>query len=122
MKSTDGGATWNTTGLSYLQSNTDIIQRLLIHPNNPNILLAATTNGIYRTADAGATWTLVDPGHVFSMAFHPFQPDTIYAVNNTDIRASYNAGLTWTTIHPGIGSGDRCTIFLSLPMKGIHSY
>ena len=113
MKSTDGGATWNTTGLSYLQSNTDIIQRLLIHPNNPNILLAATTNGIYRTADAGATWTLVDPGHVFSMAFHPFQPDTIYAVNNTDIRASYNAGLTWTTIHAGIGSGDRCTIAVS---------
>lgn len=113
MKSIDGGATWAATGLSYIQSDRDIIQKLLIHPNNPNVLLAATTNGIYRTADAGATWTLVDAGHTFSMAFRPFQPDTIYAVNTTDLHVSYDAGLTWSTLYPGIGGGDRCTIAVS---------
>jgi photosystem II stability/assembly factor-like uncharacterized protein len=114
MKSTNGGATWNTTGLSYLQSNRDIIQKLLIHPNNPNILLAATRNGIYRTSDAGATWTVVDTGHVFSMAFHPLHPDTVYAINTVNLRVSYNAGLTWQTLYPGMNSsGDRCTIAVS---------
>ncbi len=113
MKSTDGGATWTATGFSYLQSDQDIIQKLLIHPNNPNVLLAATTNGVYRTADAGATWTLVDAGHTFSMAFHPFQPDTVYSIHNTDLHVSYDAGLTWSTLYPSIGSGDRCTIAVS---------
>ena len=114
MKSTDGGNTWHTTGLSYLQLNRDIIQRLLIHPDNPNILLAATRNGIFRTADAGATWALVDTGHVFSMEFHPLQPDTIYAVNTANVDISYDAGLTWHMAYAAINSsGDRCTIAVS---------
>jgi photosystem II stability/assembly factor-like uncharacterized protein len=114
MKSTDGGHTWDTTGLSYLQSNTDIIQKLLIHPNKPDILLAATRNGIFRTTDAGATWTKVDSGHVYSMAFRPQRPDTIYAVNTNDLRVSYNAGATWQTLFAGINSvHSRCTIGVS---------
>ncbi len=114
MKSTNGGASWNTTGLSYLQTNKDIIQRLLIHPKKTNILLAATRNGIKRTTDAGATWTTVDPGHVFSMAFRPQSPDTVYAINNADLRVSYNAGATWQTLKAGMNpSGNRCTIGVS---------
>jgi len=113
MKSTDGGSTWHTTGLSYLESNRDNIQRLLIHPNNPNILLAATRHGIYRTSDAGVTWSVVDTSHVYTMAFHPQQPNTIYAVNNADVLVSYNAGLTWSSLYAGVSSGGRCTIAVS---------
>lgn len=114
MKSNDGGATWNPTGLSYLQTNRDIIQRLLIHPNKTNVLLAATRNGILRTTDGGATWTNVEPGHVYSMALHPTNPDTVYAVNTNSLRVSYNAGATWQTLSPGINpTADRCTIAVS---------
>ncbi len=113
MKSTDGGSTWHTTGLSYLQSNRDNIQKILIHPNNPNILLAATRHGIYRTADAGVTWSVVDTGHAYTMAFRPMQPDTIYAVNGPNLKVSYNAGLTWSNLHSGIASGGRCSIAVS---------
>lgn len=114
MKSTDGGSTWTTTGLSYLQSARDIIQRLLIHPTKTNILLAATRNGIKRTTDGGATWTTVDGGHVYSMAFRPDRPDTVYAINNTDLRVSYNAGATWQTLKAGLNpTGSRCTIGVS---------
>ncbi len=114
MMSADGGNTWHQTGLSYLQTDTNIIQKLLIHPNHPNILLAATRKGIYRTIDAGATWVMVDTGHVFSMAFRPLSPDTIYAVNTSDIHVSYNAGATWSLLYAGINTigtmGSRCTI------------
>ena len=111
MKSTDGGSTWTTTGLSYVMGDNIVIQKLLIHPNNPNILLAATTTGIYRSADAGTTWLSVASGHVYSMAFHPLQPDTVYAMNGNDLRVSYDAGLTWNLLYPAMGSSsDRCTI------------
>jgi len=115
MMSADGGNTWNTTGLSYLQSDQDIIQKLLIHPNNPNILLAATRNGISRSTNAGATWSNVYTlDHVYSMAFEPFAPDTVYAVNNTDLIVSYDAGATWITLYPGINpTTDRATIAVS---------
>jgi photosystem II stability/assembly factor-like uncharacterized protein len=114
MKSTDGGASWNTTGLSYLQTNNEIIQRLLIHPEKPNILLAATRNGIKRTTDAGATWTTVDAGHVYSMAFRPFSPDTVYAINNSNLRVSYDAGATWQNLKTGMNpASSRATIGVS---------
>lgn len=114
MMSTDGGNSWNTTGLSYLQSNNDIIQKLLIHPNKTSILLAATRNGIKRSTDAGATWTTVDAGHVYSMAFKPGSPDTVYALNQTNLRVSYNAGATWQNLYPAISSvNDRSTIAVS---------
>lgn len=114
MKSTDGGASWNTTGLSYLQTNKEIIQRLLIHPEKPNILLAATRNGIKRTTDAGATWTTVDAGHVYSMAFRPFSPDTVYAINNSNLRVSYDAGATWQNLKTGMNPvSSRATIGVS---------
>jgi photosystem II stability/assembly factor-like uncharacterized protein len=114
MKSTDGGNTWNTTGLSYLQSSNDIIQKLLIHPNKTDILLAATRTGIKRTTDGGATWTTVETGHVYSMVFRPGRPDTVYALNGANLRVSYNAGATWSTLFGGISTGtDRATIAVS---------
>ncbi|MBC7554255.1 MAG: hypothetical protein H7257_09770, partial [Taibaiella sp.] len=114
MRSTDTGHTWAPTGLSYLQYNNDMIQRLLIHPRNTNILMAATRNGLMRSTDAGATWTNAAAGHIFSMAFHPTDADTVYAVDSVNLIVSYNAGATWTVRYAGINaSADRCTIGVS---------
>ncbi len=114
MKSPDGGKTWLPTGLSYLQSNRDIIQRLLINSVNPDILLAATRHGILRSADAGATWDTVDAGHVYSMAYRPGNAAVIYAINDYDLRISSDTGKTWTMLNPGINpTADRCSIAVS---------
>ena len=111
MKSTDGGSTWHTTGLSYLQTSRNIIQRLLINPNKPNILLAATRHGLFRTTNGGISWDSVYAGHIYSMALRPGQPDTVYAISNYDLIVSNNAGATWQTRSPGINpTNDRATI------------
>ncbi len=98
MKSTDGGNTWNATGLSYNQGQTEIIQRLIICPANPNILMAATRNGIWRTKDAGSTWNLVQGTHVFDMEFNASNPAVVYASFGKGIYRSLDTGATWTTL------------------------
>ena len=36
LKSTDGGTTWNTTGLNWAVNNTDVIREMVMHPNDVN--------------------------------------------------------------------------------------
>ena len=106
LKSTDGGATWLPTGLSYLQEDLMIVQRLIIHPDEPNILLAATREGTYRTTDAGATWSLVHDVHCYDFAFHATDPNTIYSVGDRDVYQSSDAGATWSMIKSNLASSD----------------
>jgi len=63
-KSTDGGETWTLMGLE----RTARIARIVIHPTNPDIVMACALGhaygpqperGVFRTTDGGATWTKV---------------------------------------------------------------
>lgn len=111
MKSTDGGFTWEATGLSYLQEDLEIVQRLLIHPDNPDILLAATRNGLFRSDDAATSWSNVEDTHFYDMAFKPGDADIVYAVGDRDVYKSTDAGETWTLLKNNLGeAGDRMSI------------
>jgi photosystem II stability/assembly factor-like uncharacterized protein len=59
LKSTDGGVTWQKTGLDWTASQGRKIRKLLMDPNDNNMLLAATSEGLFRTINAGINWTLV---------------------------------------------------------------
>jgi len=63
-KSLDGGKTWAHMGLE----NTGRIARVVIHPQNPDIVFACSQGhsygpqperGVYRTTDGGRSWNLV---------------------------------------------------------------
>jgi PKD repeat protein len=101
LKSTDGGQTWNTTGLSFSMGNTRMMSKILMHPNNSNILLVATSAGIYRSTDAAATWTLTQTGSFKDMEFKPGDPNTVYACG-TEFFRSLNNGQSWTKITTGL--------------------
>ncbi len=104
MKSIDGGLTWNTTGLSWAVTQGRLISKLLMHPTDPSILLAATSAGIYRTTNSGATWTLVQSTNRFyDMEFKPGDPNTVYA-SGTVIYKSTNNGVNWTQVTSGVPS------------------
>lgn len=55
-KTTDGGATW-TASAAGLPAKARVSQ-LLISPQSPSTIFAATQLGLYRSDDAGATWAL----------------------------------------------------------------
>lgn len=77
----DSGATWALT----------------VHPTNSNIVLASTIRGLYRTTNAGATWTLVSEAITAgntSIAFDPTHPDRVFA-GSVELFRSNDAGATW---------------------------
>ncbi|MBA2612930.1 MAG: T9SS type A sorting domain-containing protein [Bacteroidetes bacterium] len=101
LKSTDGGVTWNTTGLSNVITNNFVIRRLILNPSNTQIILAATSGGIYRSINGGTNWTQVATGSTFDLEFKPGMPTTIYA-GGTTFRLSTDGGATFTAPTTGI--------------------
>ena len=59
LKSTDGGNTWNPTGLSFTPNDQLNIEEIRMDPTNSNILYAITNTDLFTTTDAGATWTSI---------------------------------------------------------------
>lgn len=97
LKSTDGGTTWNTTGLSFTSSQQRTSNRLLLDPVDNNILYAATSIGLYKTTNAGTNWTLLTSIHFIDLEFNPGTSATIYGSTwNGDIYRSTDSGGSWT--------------------------
>ncbi|TND04263.1 MAG: glycosyl hydrolase [Bacteroidetes bacterium] len=101
LKSIDGGATWNTTGLSFNASQTRMMSKVLVDPSNGNTIHVATSGGIYRSTDAGATFTLSQAGSFKDMEFMAGNPSTIFACGTQFYRSS-DYGQTWTQITSGL--------------------
>jgi hypothetical protein len=98
MKSTDAGATWQTTSFSFGVSNGIRIYKLLAHPTNSDIIYAATNAGLYKTTDGFATYSRIGVGTIgtcFDVEFKPGTPSTVYAAG-ANVWYSTNDGSTWT--------------------------
>jgi hypothetical protein len=104
LKSTDGGNTWNTTGLTWTTSQQRFISKLLINPLNTVEVFAFTSVGIYRTRDSGANWTLVLGGYFKDGEYKPGDTTTIYSCSGTSVYRSTNSGQTFAgTTFAGAG-------------------
>ena len=103
LKSTDGGITWNTTGLTLTGTNRragDII----MHPTNNQILWCATSVGLYKTTNAGANWTVVQTGNFSqgNIRLKPNDPNTVYAVTTNTFFKSINGGDSFSIASIGL--------------------
>lgn len=101
LKSIDGGSTWTTTGLGWSVSSGYKISKLLIHPTDTSILLAATNGGIYRSSNGGRAWTKVQSGSFKDMKFCPNDPSIVYASGDMFYRSS-NTGSSFTQVTSGL--------------------
>lgn len=97
LKTTDGGNTWNTTALTYYLGNLRRISRVLVNPSNTDIVIAATSAGLYRSGDGGTTFTQVKAGSFKDMEFKPGDPSVVYACG-AEFDKSTDSGQTWTKI------------------------
>lgn len=108
LKSTDGGLTWNTTGLSFNTTQVRRICKILIDPNQPNVIYAGTSSGIYKTYDGGVNWYSLTQLSVMDMEFKPGDPSTLYA-GKTAFYKSTNAGVTWSLVTTGLPASNTLT-------------
>lgn len=100
FKSTDGGATWKTTGLNWDRPDADRYgYKLIQSPTNSNLLIAATSNGIWRTTDGGANWVQELTGQYTDVVFRPGNPDRVAAISyaSSTLRISSSGGDNWTS-------------------------
>lgn len=103
LKSTDGGQTWVQSGLTYSISQSKSICKLLIDPVDPNILFAATKDGIYKTINGGNNWLLVRAGTFRDMEFKPGNSQVIFAAGTSFFR-SVDGGNSFSTVTTGLPS------------------
>lgn len=105
MKSTNGGDTWANTGLNWSTNNYRLIREMVMDPNNSDALIAATNNGIYRTTDAGASWTQEQTGNFYDVEFNPDgSTNTFYAATKNEIFRSIDNGDSWSLVQTISGS------------------
>jgi hypothetical protein len=94
MKSTNGGTTWTnyTTGLPSLT----YCSRIVIRPGFPNQLFAAMgSSGLYKSTDAGITWSLLLGGRCDDIIFSPNGTNAYINGSGTGYRISTDGGLTF---------------------------
>ena len=119
LKSLDGGNTWNTTGLSYGVNQSKRINKLIINPNYPDSIIAATNNGITISSDGGITWNSTLTGRIRDIEFKPNNPSIIYAALDASsgaskIYKSTNGGAGWTILGGGLPTGGLDRILLGV--------
>lgn len=97
LKTTDGGATWNSTGISYAISDGKMVNRLLLDPNDDNTIIAATSDGVYKTTNGGTTWNDQLTSYNFTdMEYKPGDFNTLYGSSYGQVYYSTNGGESWT--------------------------
>lgn len=113
VKSTDGGTTWQLTGLTWNRNQQYYGYRLAISPSNGQ-LFAATTVGLYASANGGAAWNVVQGGSFVDVVLHPTTPTTIYAATTTTVYRSTDGGARWQTLGGGLPAGGSNRIRLAV--------
>jgi photosystem II stability/assembly factor-like uncharacterized protein len=119
-RSNNGGLSW--TQLTNRNLNAIVYAgKLIVNPQNSNILYLASGDGVYRSTDGGFTWTLVKSGGAaLGLVMSPFNSNLLYASikhdsnnNVAGVFMSADGGNSWTKLR-GCSGGD----FLPSDMTG----
>ncbi|MCE2902586.1 MAG: WD40/YVTN/BNR-like repeat-containing protein [Gemmatimonas sp.] len=125
FKSTDGGTTW-TQLAGGLPTTADGLGRLGIgiSPSNPRRIYVTATagqkSGLYRSDDAGATWTrtttdnrIFGRGDDFAaVTVDPRDPNTVYSMNVVAWKST-DAGVTWKAFRGAPGGDDYQRLWIN---------
>jgi len=100
FKSTDGGTSWQETGLN-ASTNPNInllTNEIVIDPTNSNIIWVGSNRGLWKSTDAGVTFNKQTPLNITDFKLKPDDPNTVYAVSMSSYYKSEDGGVTFPRI------------------------
>lgn len=114
MRSADSGASWQRVGIYQGMHSDAMVRTLAHHPQRPEIVYAGTDKGLYRSDNAGESWTHIESPlssyAVWALTMDAQQPETMFAGTGTPCRAtlfqSVDGGNTWEERQAAIA--DEC--------------
>lgn len=99
-KSNDGGTTFLPTGDAAFQALSLSVRDIRMLPGNRNIIFACTSAGLFKTSNAGLTWSNVQAGDFQEVEIHPGNNNIIYCVRKNGTRTEFfkstNTGASFT--------------------------
>lgn len=107
FRSMDRGLSWQQLSSTSDAVGFRYVNRLIVSPVDPDLVVAATRAGIFRTTDGGATWTqtYVTTSGIGSLQIvaHPDVFDRMYATDGAlSIIRSLDEGVTWSPAAAGL--------------------
>ncbi|HEX7879943.1 MAG TPA: hypothetical protein VF720_11070, partial [Candidatus Eisenbacteria bacterium] len=121
LRSTDAGRTWSTS-LDWSRDQKRGVWAIRVDPEEPNRVWAATTEGVYRSIDSGAHWSLsLNVVMATDIELDPQNPDTAFAACGDfnspgyGIYRTFNGGANWTKLGGGLPAvwGGKAQIVVS---------
>lgn len=96
LKSVNSGISWTITG-----SGPSSSRKVVVDPTDANKVFCAATNGIWRSTNAGTSWTQVHTITKEDLEFKPGDPNTMYASGSSGTSCVYRStdnGVTWVAV------------------------
>ena len=120
LKTTDGGQTWFKS-LDWSYSSQKGVWAVKINPLNPNTVFANTTEGVYRSYDAGLSWQQVNNVIMGTdLEINPVDTNIILSSHGNFGSAGYgiyrssDGGNTWNQITTGLPTSYQGKILLDI--------
>ena len=125
FKSTDEGQNWAQLPVTVSNDNFQNVNRIVVHPTDPDIVLACTSNdpnfssfssGIFKSTDGGSSWNQVFSGsrRVQQLIADPNDFNVLYAtLNNGGVFKSINQGSSWFASSNGLIPDGRIELAIS---------
>jgi photosystem II stability/assembly factor-like uncharacterized protein len=122
-KTTDGTGKWELVNNGLIpKEKLDAamalgVNSLATDPVRPGTVYAGTTNGLFRTTDAGASWKRIETGladnYVSVLVIDPSNPAILYAGTRKGVHKTTDAGEHWAEANHGLTTHNIRSMALS---------
>jgi photosystem II stability/assembly factor-like uncharacterized protein len=111
ITTTDGGKSWHAgtpslQDVAITQGINDQFWSVTAAPEDPNVAYVTSRNAIFRTSDAGQTWTLVTRnrfnGEIYDVTFEHGSREVVYLATSNGAWRSNDSGKSWIAFSEGI--------------------